>query len=179
VIDASKGARSTCAGRALLYSGMLILIALSAACGAEDRTDNTATARADVSRSAPQSDTRTEPLMTHQRILISSERGEVTAEFVDNEATRALVLMLPLTIEMRDHLRQEKTGNLPSPLREVQRQTNFSAGMLGLWGNNDFVIYYRNGRVPGPGIIVLGRITGDVTMFDHPGPVTVRIARAE
>ena len=61
--------------------------------------------------------------------------GQVTAELVDNDATRALVRMLPLTIEMRDHLRQEKTGTLPSPLPELPRQTKFSAGMLGLWGD--------------------------------------------
>ena len=73
--------------------------------------------------------------------------------------------MLPLTIEMRDHLRQEKTGNLPSPLPELPRQTEFSAGMLGLWGDDDFVIYYRSGRVPEPGIIVLGQVTGDLSMF--------------
>ena len=29
--------------------------------------------------------------------------------------------MLPIKIDMRDHLRQEKTGNLPSPLPEIAR----------------------------------------------------------
>jgi hypothetical protein len=171
-------------------SRILILLAASlvnAACGPEERTansslasvDNIATARADDSRSARQSDERTEPMMTHTRILISSERGQVTAELVANEAARSLVRMLPVTVEMRDHLRQEKTGDLPSPLPEVQRQTDFSAGTLGLWSSDDFVIYYRNGRVPAPGIIVLGRVVGDVAIFDHPGPVTVRIERAD
>ena len=49
--------------------------------------------------------------------------------------------------------------------------------MLGLWGSDDFVIYYRNGRVPSPGIIVLGQVTGDVSFFDRPGPVSVTIER--
>jgi len=62
------------------------------------------------------------PAMAQERILISSDWGKVTAELVDNNATRSLVQMLPLTIEMRDHLRQEKTGNLPSPLPAVERQ---------------------------------------------------------
>ena len=48
--------------------------------------------------------------------------GRVTAELVDNNATRALVQMLPLTIEMRDHLRLEKTGYLPSNLPAVERR---------------------------------------------------------
>jgi hypothetical protein len=96
---------------------------------------------------------------------------------VDNNATRALARMLPLTIDMRDHLRQEKTGNLPSPLPAAEREVEFSTGTLGLWSSNHFVIYYRDGRVPQPGIILLGRVTGDVSMFDRPGQVTVRLER--
>ena len=117
------------------------------------------------------------PAMGQERIMISSNWGKVTAELVDNNATRSLVEMLPLTIEMRDHLRQEKTGNLPSPLPAVDRQLDFSTGTLGLWNSNHFVIYYRNGRVPQPGIILLGRVTDDVSMFDRSGSITVRIER--
>jgi hypothetical protein len=115
--------------------------------------------------------------MAQERILISSDWGKVTAELVDNNATQSLLQMLPLTIEMRDHLRQEKTGNLPSPLPAVERQLDFSTGTLGLWSSNHFVIYYRDGRVPQPGIILIGRVTDDVSIFDRPGPVTVRVER--
>ena len=116
-----------------------------------------------------------EPIMAQERILISSDWGKVTAEFVDNDATRSLLRMLPITIDMRDHLRQEKTGNLPSSLPAVERQLDFSTGTLGLWSSNHFVIYYRDGHVPQPGIIILGRVTGNVSIFDRPGPVTVRV----
>ncbi len=121
----------------------------------------------------------TGPAMAQERLLISSDWGNVTAELVDNDATRALVRMLPVTIEMRDHLRQEKTGDLPSPLPAGARQTAFSKGTLGLWSSDHFVIYYREGRVPQPGIIILGQVTGDVSMFDRPGPVTVRVERVK
>ena len=117
------------------------------------------------------------PAMAQERILISSDWGKVIAELVDNNATRPLVQMLPLTIEMRDHLRQEKTGNLPSPLPAVERQLDFSSGTLGLWSSNHFVIYYRDGRVPQPGIVLIGRVTDDVSIFDRPGPVSVRVER--
>ena len=120
----------------------------------------------------------TGPTMAQERIRISSEWGEVTAELADNAATQALVGMLPLTIDMRDHMRQEKTGNLPSPLPETTRQTGFSKSTLGLWSSDHFVIYYREGQVPQPGIIVLGRVLGDISFFDRPGPVKVRIERA-
>lgn len=119
------------------------------------------------------------PAMAQDRIRISSEWGEVTADLADNEAAKTLAGMLPLTIEMSDHLRQEKTGNLPSALPELARRRDFSTGTLGLWSSDHFVIYYRGGRVPPPGIVLLGQVTGDVSIFDRPGPVTVRIERAD
>jgi hypothetical protein len=119
------------------------------------------------------------PTMAQERILISSDWGKVTAELVDNTATRSLVKMLPLTIQMRDHLRQEKTGNLPSALPAVERQLDFSIGTLGLWSSDHFVIYYRKGRVPQPGIILLGQVIDDVSIFDRPGPATIRVERIE
>ena len=118
------------------------------------------------------------PVMAEERIVISSEWGEVKAELSDNESARSLVRMLPVTIQMRDHLRQEKTGNLPAALAEVPRQTGFSKGTLGLWTSNHFVIYYRDGQVPQPGIIILGHVSGDVSIFDRPGSVSVTIDRA-
>src|SRR5919107_288137 len=119
------------------------------------------------------------PAMAQEHILISSDWGKSTAELVDNDATRALVRMLPLTIEMRDHLRQEKTGNLPSPLPDIERQLDFSSGTLGLWSSNHFVIYYRDGRVPQPGIVLLGQVVDDASVFDRPGRVTVRVERID
>ncbi|RVJ63972.1 hypothetical protein CN166_01510 [Sinorhizobium medicae] len=115
------------------------------------------------------------PVMPQERIRISSAWGEVTADLADNEAAKSLAQMLPLTIDMSDHFRQEKTGNLPSILPELPRQRDFSVGTLGLWSSDHFVIYYRTGRVPSPGIIVLGKVAGDVSIFDRPGSVTVTL----
>lgn len=157
---------------------MLVVASLvQGACGGEQPADNSPS----VAAQRPVEEGNAVPTggiaIVQERILISSDRGELTAELADNEASRRLAQMLPITIEMRDHLRQEKTGRLPEPLPEQPRQTRFSAGTLGLWGNDDFVIYYRSGRVPQPGIIVLGRVTGDVSILDRPGSVSVRIQR--
>ncbi len=113
--------------------------------------------------------------MTTQIVRISSAWGEVIAELAPNAAAEALAGLLPMTLSMHDHMRQEKTASLPSPLPELPRQKDFAVGMLGLWGSDDFVIYYRNGRVPSPGIIVLGQVTGDVSIFDRSGTVSVTI----
>ncbi|OWU67618.1 cyclophilin-like fold protein [Marinibacterium profundimaris] len=117
--------------------------------------------------------------MAQEQISISSGWGDVTATLADNEAAEALLEMLPLTIDMRDHLRQEKTGYLPSDLPELARQRDFSTGTLGLWSSNHFVIYYSSGSVPAPGIIILGQVTGDVSIFDRPGNLTVELTRLE
>ena len=113
--------------------------------------------------------------MAQERVRISSDWESVTADLADNDAARALIKMLPIKIDMRDHLRQEKTGSLPSPLPEIARQRDFAAGTLGLWGPYHFVIYYTKGRVPQPGIAILGTVTGDITIFDRPGPISVRV----
>lgn len=117
--------------------------------------------------------------LAQEQISISSEWGNVKATLNDNEATRALLKQLPVTIEMRDHLRQEKTGDLPVDLPQSTRQQDFSVGTLGLWGPDHFVIYYRNGRVPSPGIVILGKVEGDVSIFDRPGPIKVLVERAK
>ncbi|MBB3660070.1 hypothetical protein FHX15_005339 [Rhizobium sp. BK650] len=117
--------------------------------------------------------------MAQDRILISSDWGKVTAQLTDNPAARALFDMLPLTLEMDDHLRQEKTGDLPTALPSAPRQREFSAGTLGLWSSGDFVIYYRGGSVPSPGIVVLGQVEGDVSFFDRPGNVKIRIEKSK
>ena len=117
--------------------------------------------------------------MAQERIKISSEWGSVTVELADNAATKALLGMLPLTIPMTDHLRQEKTGSLPSGLADAARQRSFKNGTIGLWGPDHFVIYYRDGQVPQPGIVILGEVKGGAAIFDRPGPVSVRVERED
>lgn len=121
----------------------------------------------------------TTPATANERVRISSDWSHVTAELIDNAATGRLVQMLPLSIPMRDHLRQEKTGRLPEVLPAAGRQQDFAPGTLGLWGSGDFVIYYRSGHVPPPGIILLGRVGGDVSVFDRPGPITICVERLQ
>lgn len=117
--------------------------------------------------------------IAQERIKISSEWGSVTAELADNAATKALLDMLPLTIPMTDHLRQEKTGSLPAGLPPAARQRAFKNGTIGLWGPDHFVVYYRDGQVPQPGIVILGEVKGGASIFDRAGSVSVRIERED
>jgi hypothetical protein len=68
---------------------------------------------------------------------------------------------------------------LSTSLPELARQRDFSTGTLGLWSSNHFVVYYSSGSVPAPGIIILGQVTGDVSIFDRPGNVTVDLTRLD
>lgn len=117
--------------------------------------------------------------MAQERIKISSEWGSVTAELVDNAATKALLGMLPLTIPMTDHRRQEKTGSLPAGLPAAPRQRAFRNGTIGLWGPDHFVVYYRDGQVPQPGIVILGEAKDGAAIFDRSGPVSIRVERTD
>lgn len=117
--------------------------------------------------------------MALDRIRISSSWGELTARLASNDTARAFSDLLPLTLELEDHLRQEKTGRLPETLTGGTRQKAFSAGTLGLWSSSSFVIYYRDGSVPSPGIAILGQVDGDASVFDRPGPVTVTIRHGD
>src|SRR5688572_23158210 len=92
---------------------LLVMSFGHAACSAQ-----TPTAATENATAATAPDRGTGSTMTATQIVISSDSGRVTAKLVDNEATQELLRMLPLTIQMRDHLRQEKTGNLPSALPE-------------------------------------------------------------
>jgi hypothetical protein len=121
--------------------------------------------------------TATGTSMATERIRISSAWGEVTARLDDNPTARSFLRMLPLDIPMDDHLRQEKTSRLQKPLADHARTLDFKSGDLGVWGNNAFVIYYTDGRVPAPGIVHIGRLEGSAGMFNRPGPVTVRVER--
>lgn len=117
--------------------------------------------------------------MSVTELLITTDRAQLRAQLADNDSARALAAMLPLRLQMRDHLRQEKTGVLPSALPEGNRQTDFSVGTLGLWGDRDFVIYYGSGRVPAPGIVILGQVSGDLSRLDNADGLAVTLRRAD
>lgn len=141
----------------------------SATPSSQAATANDATAVDEAKRTA----------MSNTEILITTDDGQLRARLAGNGTARALARMLALRIEMRDHLRQEKTGELPSRVPDGERQTDFSIGTLGLWGDRDFVIYYDEGRVPAPGIVILGQVSGDLSQFDNSDVVTVSLRNAD
>lgn len=156
-----------------MYPSFPMFAALAlGACGPADDTVH-------AGRRGPGVDTAERSDMVTRDITIATDRGQLTARLADNGTARAFAALLPLTIRMHDHLRQEKTGMLPTTLPDTERQTQFSTGTLGLWSGRDFVIYYKGGRVPPPGIVVLGNVRGDLSMLDNADDITVTVRSSD
>ena len=115
--------------------------------------------------------------MSHIQIRIGD--NVVTATLNQTEAARDFIALLPLTIEMDDHMRREKTGIIPKRLSDrTPGSRTYDKGDLGYWRpRNTFVIFYRQDGhdIPGPGIVLLGRLDSGAEVFDIPGSVHVRV----
>lgn len=82
------------------------------------------------------------PLATKISIQVGSRT--FTATMANNPAVTALLPLLPLTLEMADLNRNEKTGQLPQNLpRQTYSPGTIQNGDLLLWGTNAFVIFYE------------------------------------
>jgi hypothetical protein len=114
-----------------------------------------------------------------RQIRIKLGNQVVTGSLNSSEAAKNFISMLPLTIEMDDHLRREKTGVIPEPLSErTPGSPTYELGDLGYWRpRNSFVIFYRQDglTIPGPGIVRLGKIDSGIEIFDRPGTVEVTV----
>ncbi len=114
-----------------------------------------------------------------KQIRIRMGNHAITARLNDSEAARDFAAMLPLTIQMDDHLRREKTGIIPRSLSErTLGSSTYGLGDLGYWRpRNTFVIFYRQDglTIPGPGIVLLGKVDSGVEIFDVPGTVQVAV----
>jgi hypothetical protein len=114
-----------------------------------------------------------------QRVRIRMGDQTVTATLNNSDAARDLIAMLPLSVNMRDHMRREKTGPLPGPLSERTRGVSaYETGDLGYWrpGGNFVIFYLHDGlTIPSPGIVRLGKVDSGVDIFNVSGSVNVTI----
>jgi len=115
------------------------------------------------------------------RIRINVEGRPVTATLLENETSRDLASLLPLTFTVKDHADTEKISDLPRKLTTAGAPAGCepSAGDLAYyspWGNlavflKDFE--YSRGLVP------LGKLDSGVEALNRPGPLRVTIERIE
>jgi hypothetical protein len=92
-----------------------------------------------------------EPILSAQEMKLSAKKINIqvgsrtfTATLADNPAITALLPLLPMTLDMADLNRNEKTARLPKNLpTQTYSPGTIQNGDLLLWGANDFVIFYE------------------------------------
>jgi hypothetical protein len=111
------------------------------------------------------------------KIRITIGRKVVTATLTDSEAARDFVSLLPLTLTLEDYAGIEKISDLPARLstKGAPSGSDPSVGDIAYyapWGN--LAIYYRDFGYSS-GLIILGKIDGDVEAFNAPGSIKATI----
>lgn len=89
--------------------------------------------------STPQEEPMNEPVT---KLKIEVGGHSFTATLEQNDATAALVDMLPLTIAMSDYSGFEKVGSLGASLPTSNAQTTTQTGDVVLYNGNQIVIFY-------------------------------------
>lgn len=87
------------------------------------------------------------PNSEHKMTTMQITIGEVsfTVELAGNATSDTLQTLLPLTLSMDDHLRNEKHAQLPKPLpTDSHTPHQIQAGDVMLWGNDTLVIFYES-----------------------------------
>jgi hypothetical protein len=104
-----------------------------------------------------------------------------TAELYDNPTAHDLVDQLPLTLDMDDHNRLEKTGRLPRELTTdgAPRGSDPEPNEIGYYApGHDLVLYYGDVGYY-TGIVRIGRFRTSIDdIADQPDGVTVTVERA-
>ncbi|EER47450.1 hypothetical protein AM305_07213 [Actinobacillus minor NM305] len=76
---------------------------------------------------------------------ITIGQSTFSTELADTKAAQELTALLPLTLEMQDHLSNEKFAELPKDLsRNDQAVGRIEAGDIMLWGGNTLVVFYES-----------------------------------
>jgi hypothetical protein len=111
------------------------------------------------------------------KIRITIGEKVVTATLTDGEAARDFVSLLPLTLVLEDYNRTEKVSNLPRKLSTTGAPAGSDPDVGDIayyapWGN--LAIYYKDFGYSG-GLVILGKIDGDVEAFNAPGSIKATI----
>lgn len=117
---------------------------------------------------------------TMTTIEIAAPGQHWTARIEDTPAGRDFLAQLPLTLSLKGFGGDEKIADLPRPLSKegapdavTPRQGDVA--FYAPWGN--LALFYRDGH-HSPGLILLGRIEGDVSGLTASRPVEVVIRPA-
>jgi hypothetical protein len=111
------------------------------------------------------------------KIKITVKDTVITATLIDSKTTQDFISLLPLTITLEDYGGTEKISYLPGKLstRGAPAGIDPSVGDITYyapWGN--LAIFHRD-FIYSDGLILLGRIDGDMSALSVSGPINVTI----
>jgi hypothetical protein len=152
---------------------VLVLALAMSLCSSACRADNSIT-------SNTQSEIPTElPTKQANRMKINIKVGNevVTATLIDSKTTQDFISLLPLTLTLEDHANTEKVSDLPRRLstEDAPPGSDPAVGDIAYyapWGN--LAMYYNDFGYSN-GLIILGKIDGDIEALNVPGSVEVTI----
>lgn len=120
---------------------------------------------------------------TNETEITITMGGEIIeAVLNDSVAAQEFREMLPLTLTMTRMGEHEYYDALPQPLTHAEElQTGYTVGDLAFWTPGDlFALYFDEPENDPEGLMILGRITSDISVFDNLGnPEEVLIKLAE
>lgn len=125
---------------------------------------------------AVSSDRQEDAKETNIRITIGD--SEIKAVLNNSEAAAEFKEMLPVTVSMTRMGEHEYYGSLEKPLTHTtDLQTGYTVGDLAFWTPGDlFAMYFDEPENDPEGLMILGRITTDLSVFDSLGsPESVSI----
>lgn len=115
------------------------------------------------------------------KIRITLEDAVISATLIDSQTTQDFVSLLPLTLTLEDYAGTEKICNLPRKLSTEDAPAGSDPAVGDItyyapWGN--LAIFYKDFGYA-DGLVILGKIDGDVEALDVPGPIEVTIELLE
>jgi len=111
----------------------------------------------------------------YRKIRLKLEDKVLTATLNDSKAARDFAAQLPFTLTLTDYSKTEKISDLPKKLSTdgAPSGNDPSVGDIAYyapWGN--LAIFYRDFGYS-IGLVILGKIDGDVQALSGPGPLRV------
>lgn len=115
------------------------------------------------------------------KIRITINKFEVEGILNDSVMSRDFMALLPLDLTMKDLFCREKFAHLPRPISiEGSQIQHYKVGNIAYWApGQDVAIFYRqDGQKIEEGLFLLGKVKSDITPFDTPGSVPVKVELA-
>ncbi|MEW5861504.1 MAG: cyclophilin-like fold protein [Cyanobacteriota bacterium] len=111
------------------------------------------------------------------KINIKVGNEVVTATLIDSKTTQDFISLLPLTLTLKDHANIEKVSNLPRRLstEDAPPGSDPAVGDIAYYAPLGNLVMYYNDFGYSNGVVILGKIDGDIDAFNVPGSVEVTI----